>query len=121
MIKYFAANTNLGPPCRGGNFLSLPTWYKYLPSEPGSNPCAAKIHSITDVWLIAAAVIEILLRVAALAAIAMIIYAGIQYITSEGQPDKAASALKTIINAAIGLVLVVSAAALVSFVAGRFN
>ena len=122
MISLLAqTNNNLGPPCDGGSFLALPTWYKYLPSEAGSNPCVARIHSINDVWLIIAAVIEIMLRVAALGAIAMVIYGGIQYVTSEGKPDKTASALKTLINAAIGLIITVSAAAIVSFVAGRFN
>jgi hypothetical protein len=113
-----------------GGFLGMPTWHKYLQgvvvdSQSGGSltsgaDCVVRISSINDFWLVAAAIIEIMLRIGAIAAIAVIIYAGIQYITSEGKPDKAAAALKTIISAAIGLALTVSAAALVSFVAGRF-
>ena len=120
MISLFSA-TGIGPSCTGGSFLGFPTWYKYLPSEAGSNPCVAKLHNINDVWLILAAVIEIILRIGAIVAVAMIIYAGIQYISSEGKPDKLSKALQTIIAAAIGLIITVSAAAVVSFVAGRFN
>lgn len=110
-----------GPPCSSGDFFSFPTWYKYLPSVVGSNPCAPKISSINDVWLIIAAVIEILLRVGALAAIAMVVYGGISFITSEGQPEKTAKAIKIIINAVVGLAITIVSAGVVTFLAGRFN
>jgi len=68
-----------------------------------------------------AAIIEILLRVAAIAAFAMIVYAGIQLITSQGNPDSAAKARGTLLNAIIGLVIAVLAATLVAFIAGQFK
>ena len=110
-----------GPSCPSNGFLNFPTWYKYLPSVDGSDPCAAKISGLSDVWLIVAAVIEILLRIAAIAAIVFVVWGGVQFITSQGQPEKTAQARKTIINALGGLVLAVSAAALITFIAGRFN
>jgi Type IV secretion system pilin len=108
-------------------FFVFPKWYKYLrvrnTVEPntGADTCEVVIRGIGDTWLIVAAVIDILLRVASLVAVAMIIYAGIQYITSQGEPDKAGKALKTIINALIGLTIAISATILVTFFAGRFN
>lgn len=110
-----------GAPCGGGSLFSFPTWYRYLPSVDGSNPCTPQISGLTDIWLIVAAVIDILLRVAALAAIAMIVYGGVQFITSEGQPEKTSQARNTVINAIIGLIIAISAAAVVSFIAGRFR
>ncbi len=117
--------------CGGGNLLGFPSWYKYLPgttemAKDGSGVdigtvCTPKIQSINDVWLIVAAVVEILLRVAALAAIALIVWGGIQFVMSQGEPDKAAKARSTVINAIVGLVIAVTATVLVSFVAGQFK
>lgn len=131
MIKLFY---NFAASCRGGNFLGFPPWYKYLPGadntiyDYGSKPplvighaCTPQIHAIGDVWLIGMAILEMLLRVAALAAIVLVVWGGIQFISSQGEPDKTAKARSTVINALIGLVISVSAAAIVSFVAGRFT
>jgi uncharacterized membrane protein (DUF373 family) len=68
-----------------------------------------------------AAIIDILLRVAAIAAVVMLVYAGVQYIMSQGEPDKTKKALSSIINACVGLIIAMGAAAFVSFAAGRFN
>lgn len=108
-------------------FFGFPTWYKYLDQQTSFDPtsgvdvCSAKLNGIQDVWLVVAAAIEILLRVATLIAIGFIIYGGVQYVLSQGAPDKAKVAQQTVINAIIGLTLSVVAAAVVSFVAGRFN
>jgi ABC-type Fe3+ transport system permease subunit len=102
----------------GSSFLGFPTWYEFLPLNADKTP---ELTSISDVWLIVAAVIDILLRVAAIVAIVIVIYGGIQFITSGGDPQKASSARTTITNAIIGLVIAVTAATLVTFVAGRFN
>ena len=48
-----------------------------------------------------------------------IIIAGIQYITSGGNPDKAKRAKDTILYAIIGLVVALSATVIVNFVIGR--
>jgi len=118
LFNYFAA-------CSGGSFLGFPTWYKYLNSvqvndQTGSG-CIPKITGLNDIWLILAAVIEILLRIAALAAIGFVIYGGIQYIMSQGNPDKTQKARSTIIDALVGLVIAISATALITFVAGRIR
>jgi len=112
---------HFGAACPGGNFLFFPPWYKYLPSN-GYDPsgmCTPKINGLNDIWLVAAAVLEILLRVATLAAIGFIIFGSFEYITSQGEPDKTSKARSTIVNAAIGLVIAIMATAIINFVAGR--
>ncbi len=116
--------------CPSGGFLGLPTWFKYLKGYiPDSPPafdarigqtCEPIINSFRDILLIAAAILEILLRVATFVAIVFIVYGGIRYVISQGEPDRVATAQGTILNAVIGLVIAVVATAVVSFVAGRF-
>lgn len=107
-------------------FFGLPTWHKYLDKvavtdEKGLiTACTPQIRHINDIWLIVAAVIDIMLRLAALGAIVMIVWGGIQYIMSEDQPEKTKKALSTIINALIGLVIAVAATTVITFIAGRF-
>ena len=108
----------LAAPCPGGDFLLFPKWYKYLPGKVDkSGLCSPELGSINDIWLIVAAVIEILLRVAALAAVAFVIVGGVRYVVSQGEPDKTNQARSTIINALIGLLLAVMAATFISFIA----
>lgn len=110
----------------GNGFLGFPTWYKYLDQQTVLDPtssvdvCNAKLNGIQDIWLIVAAVIELMLRVATLVAIGFIIYGGVQYVISQGAPDKTKKSEQTVINAIVGLVISIVAAAIVSFVAGRF-
>jgi len=112
---------------KGGGFLGFPTWYKYLsgvssPNGAGNaNVCLPKVGALSDVWLVVAALIEILLRLAGYAAIVFVIYGGIQYITSQGEPDKTNKAKTTLLNAIIGLVISISATILITFIAGRFK
>ena len=112
---------------KGGGFLGFPTWYKYLggvssPNGAGNaTVCLPKVGALSDIWLVVAALIEILLRLAGLAAIIYVVYGGFQYVTSQGEPDKASRARQTLLNALIGLVIAISAAILVTYVAGRFN
>lgn len=103
-------------------FLGFPTWYKYLDGVKDSTTgvCGPQLSALSDVWLVIAALIEIMLRVAALMAVAFVIYGGVSYMTSQGEPDKTSKARHTIINALIGLVIAITAGVLVGFIAGRF-
>lgn len=112
--------------CPGGTALGLPKWYEYLQctkntNSDGTTAYTPDLSNINDVWLIGAAVLEILLRLASLFAIVLVIWGGIQYVTSRGEPDKTSKARGTILNALIGLTIAVISASLVAFVAGRFN
>ncbi len=53
---------------------------------------------------------------AGLVAVAFIIYGGVQYVLSQGDANKAAKARGTILTAVIGLVIVILAAAVTTFV-----
>lgn len=104
--------TNFARNCDGG---LLPTWYKHL--ETDSRTC--EIQNFTfpnDLPPILLGVVEILLRIGVFAAVGFVIYGGFLYMTSQGEPDKAASARKTIINAVIGLVIGLLATGAVSFI-----
>jgi hypothetical protein len=101
------------------HFLFFPTWYEYI-HEAGK--CSAiHIDSVNDIWLVVAAIIEILLRIAGIAAVAFIIYGGFQYATSQSEPDKLTQARKTIVNALIGLILAILSATIVNFIAGSIQ
>lgn len=95
------------------DFFGFPTWYKYL----HLSGCQPEIQNLNDIWLIAAAIIEILLRVAAIVAVVFIIYGGFNYTTSQGDPESTGRAKSTLVNALIGLAVAVMAAAIVSFIA----
>jgi hypothetical protein len=122
----FGGTQNVTEGCNQGSFFGLPVWYKYLDRQTstdeltGAQVCDFTINGLSDVWLVVAAAIEILLRVSSMIAIGVIIYGGISYVISQGAPDKTKKAQTTVINAVIGLVVSVTAAAIVSFVAGRF-
>ncbi len=69
----FTGVVALSPPayasagCDGGSFLGLPTWHKYLEKkEEATGVCTIVIDfegNPNTVWLVGAAIIEILLRV----------------------------------------------------------
>jgi len=113
---------HFGASCGGGNFLFFPTWYHYLNSIPDANGlCTPQISSINDIWLIVAAIIEIMLRIATFVAIGFIIFAGFKYITGQAEPANVEQARKTIIYALVGLTIAVLATATINFLAGSIT
>lgn len=66
-------------------------------------------------------VIQILIFVAGIAAALFIIYAGIVYVTSQGQQDRLAHAKNIIANAVVGIVIAVLVYPLVLFIARAFS
>lgn len=109
---YFASD------CKTSGLLGFPYWYKYISRPPA---CQPQLTGLNDIWLIVAAIVEILLRIAAIAAVAYIIYGGAMYITSQGEPDKAQAARKTLIGALTGLIISVLATVIISFIAGSIQ
>lgn len=95
----------------------FPPWYKYLSF---SSDCTVEISSIYDIFRILAAVLELLLRLGGVLAVVFIIIGGIRFITSLGNPEAIKGARDMIINALVGLVLIVLSTTIVSFIAGRF-
>lgn len=98
-------------------FFGIPHWWEYLKGEVDPlGRCAPKVKLPDDIWLIALAVIDILLTLAGIIAVVMIIVAGVSYITSMGNPEKGSSARKRITSSLIGLGIVLIASATVSFI-----
>ena len=108
-------------------FLGLKTWYAYLPADSFDSKCNVvsnlRIMPTNDkdgvLPNIIVAVVDDLLRIAAIVAVAFVITGGVQYITTQGDPSKVKQAMSTIINALIGLAIAIIAAAVVSFIGSQ--
>jgi hypothetical protein len=94
-----------------------PDLYAGLTRDSNNNP---QPHDITDIYKVIANIIEILLSLIAVLAVIFVIYAGIQYIISSGDPGKTATAKATITNAAVGIILSAGAYLIVDFLARQF-
>ena len=103
----------------------FPKWYAYIKdyqpidaSGPLSSPsCGILGGKVADHLIaIGLSIIDILLRAGGLIAVIFVMYGGVRYILSQGEPENTRSALQTIINAFIGLAIVIVAAAIVAFI-----
>ncbi|HSW74857.1 MAG TPA: pilin [Candidatus Saccharimonadales bacterium] len=104
--------------CQPGSFLAFPSWYQYLNVvyDP-ANGCHIDTFNVPgDFVLIALAIADILLRVGGVVAFGYVIWGGIQYVTSRGEPDKTRQAQGTIMNAVIGMIIAIFATAIVTFI-----
>ncbi len=119
---------------RNKTFLGIfPTWYKYIkdyrPQTVSGHDLGcgffgrsgAEIIWSDYVVQIGLAVIDILLRAGALAAVVFIIMGGYKYMASQGEPKNIEAAMATIVNAVIGLGIVLLATVLVAFIGNRLG
>ena len=118
-----------------GSFLGLKTWYAYFPDNwfGGGNYGKCDINSNfqfldtightghSGVLLIGLAILDDLIRIAALVAVGYVVYGGIQYVTSQGSPDQTKKAQQTIINALVGVVIAIFAATIVTFIGNKLS
>jgi hypothetical protein len=116
----------VGNTCKGGDFFGLLPWYYYLPSSDLDAPtCSIRnfnfLGSHSDLPLVLLAIVDDLLRIAGLVAIAFVIVGAIRYTTSQGNPDDTAKAQSTIINALIGLAFATVAVGIVSFLGAKLG
>ncbi len=106
-------------------FFGLVPWYQYLTLDGSCGITNFQIlpkgNTPSSIPLIFLAIVDDLLRIAGFAAVAYIIYAGIQYITSQGNPEQASRAQSTIINALIGLAIALLAVGLVSYIGNQLG
>ena len=127
-------------PCelKDNSILGIPTWYKYLDGEeveirdikdsstirtvcqPVIEPDSGQSIPTEDILLVVAAIFDILIRIAGLAAFIFLLYGGFMYLTSSGEAENTKKAGQILLNAAIGLAIAVSATAIVNFVARSF-
>ncbi len=106
-------------------FFGLVPWYHYLSVDPAT--CDIKDFNVlgggvsSSLPFILMAVLDDVLRIAGMIAVGYVIYGGIQYVVSQGEPDKTAKAQSTILNAIIGLAVALIAVGAVSFVGGKLG
>jgi hypothetical protein len=103
--------------CNVSNFFGFPSWDSCLRKKYGGE---LKITDINDVWLIVLPILEAVIRATGYIAVGFIIWGGIKYTKSQGDSKQTAAARSTILNAIIGLVIVILSVAIVQFVSGRF-
>lgn len=93
-------------------------WYEYLEGEDVDGKCRPVLGDdyVKSVSLIALAIIDTLMRISGILATAYLIWGAIQYITSQGDQNGIANAKNTILNAIVGLVIVLLSIGVVQFV-----
>jgi len=107
---------------KGGAFFFLPHWWEYLNTKVDNiGQCAPVFNFPNDILAVGLAIIDMLLRLAGLAAVISIIIAGIGYIAAAGSADKITASRKRIQNALIGLAIVLVASAVVSFIGNSLS
>ena len=113
-------------PCQAHEFFGLLPWYHYLKLDPKT--CEVQDFNLlpgggqhSGLVLILLAIIDDLLRIAGLVAVGFIVYAAFNFITSQGNPEDAAKARGTAINALIGLMLAMFAVVLISFIGNKLG
>ena len=117
--------------CKKPRFFGLPAWFEYLDYHKSdlTGRCEVvlrtapdnKVDFMANFLPIGLAVLDLLLMVAGVITVGFIIYGGIKYILSQGQPDSTRAALHTIINALVGGVIAMMGVAIVSFIGSRLG
>jgi hypothetical protein len=97
------------------SFLGLKSWDTCLQHDGNGTP---KITKLSDVWLIILPLLEDAIKVAGYAAAGFVIWGGIKYMKSQGDPGQFNEARQVIYNALFGLLLAMISVAIVNFIAG---
>ncbi len=95
----------------------LPSLYDNIPCTGGNTP---SITTISQVVVLIANVLRILIAVSGSLAVIAILVSAIYYITSTGDPARVKKAKDILINTATGLILIIMSYAAVTFIAGNF-
>ena len=109
------------------SFLTFPTWFRGLVKveQTTSGVYECIIESPTDagglspfIWHIVLNVIEIGLQIVAYVAAGFILWGGFLFLTSQGSPDAAAKARKSILDVVIGFGISVASIAVINLLSG---
>jgi hypothetical protein len=128
--------------CKKG-FFGLVPWYEYMsgeffsssaPTSIRNDACSIKCFNLftqteanecgqtkSDVPAILLAIIDDLLRIAGIVAVAFTLVGAFQLVTSQGNAEQAANARSTITNALAGTAIAVTAIAFVSFLGNNLK
>jgi len=102
--------------CSGGTLFGFPPWYACLPKDASGHP---KLTKLEDAWLVAFPLIETGIKLSAYVAVGFVMWGGVRFIKSQGNPGEITAARDTIRDAIIGVVICISAVAIVQFAASR--
>lgn len=95
----------------------LKSWDACLPHDSNGVPV---IKSLASIWLILLPLLEDAIKVAGYTAAGFVIWGGVKYIKSQGDPGQINESRQVIYNALFGLVLAMISVAIVNFIAGAF-
>ena len=106
-----------------GKILTLKPWYSGLTNNDCSlkNPGTDTNSQANYIWKIVLNIVDDLLQLIGYTTVGYIMYGGFLMMTSNGVPDKAAHGRKTIMSAAIGLVIALASVALVNFISSKIG
>jgi len=106
-----------------GKILTLKPWYSGLTNSDCSlkSPDTDTNSQANYIWKIALNIVDDLLQLIGYTTVGYIMYGGFLMMTSNGAPDKAAHGRKTIMSAAIGLVIALASVALVNFISSKIG
>ena len=106
-----------------GRILTLKPWYDGLTEDNCSikDPGSDADSQANFIWKIALNIVDDLLQLIGYTTVGYIMYGGFLMMTSNGAPDKAAHGRKTIMSAAIGLVIALASVALVNFMSSKIG
>src|SRR5665213_100264 len=126
LVKLFSAPfaAAAGTACTISNhaFFFLPPWWEYLKTTTDAlGQCAPSFTFPNDIFSVGLALVDILLRVAGFAAVVSIIIAGVQHLLTDGNPEKAAAARRRLYNSVIGLLIAITATAMVTFIGNQLT
>lgn len=112
--------------CKSGSFLGFISWYHYLArTADGCDIASFQFfpdgNTPSDVPLVLLAIVDDLLRLAGIIAVAFVLIGAIKYITSQGNPEDTGKAQSTITNALAGLAIALVAVAFVSFIGSKLG
>ncbi|MDB5166993.1 MAG: hypothetical protein JWN26_138 [Candidatus Saccharibacteria bacterium] len=108
------------------SFLTFPTWYRGLvhvkQTTPGTYECVINQPKSGElspfIWHIVLNCIEIGLQIVGYLTAGFILWGGFLFLTSQGSPDAAAKARKTILDATIGLGISIASIAVINLLSG---
>lgn len=106
-----------------GKILTLKPWYSGLTNNDCSlkNPGTDTNSQANYIWKIVLNIVDDLLQLIGYTTVGYIMYGGFLMMISNGAPDKAAHGRKTIMSAAIGLVIALASVALVNFISSKIG
>ena len=116
--------------CQNNSFFGLSPWWHYLNDNSFKKGTCDLVNfrllpkgadAPSDVPLVLLAVVDDLLRIVALVAIAFVIVGAFKLITSQGNPEDTAKARGTIINALLGMAVAIVAATFVNFIGNKLG